>query len=290
VENVREWASQAAKAGVAKIDWWGTPRLNYPDVYGEMMRLSNLWKKLPALDLPKKSEIAVLFGDDARAGAGDEGLQAHYTLHALLGERLGVWFSFVSENHVRRGLHSLEGKKLIIAPELRYVSRAFAAEILRRVSEGAVLAVLDPDAFDYDIETGALDDLRLKIVGMGLPARREADRLLPSAAAGSRFHVQQPLPLRPLPIVEDRRNARVLELPAGAEVLFTYGDGTPAAYSRRVGRGEVIVFEPGGWETLLGSLVDELGIPRGLPVWKFAFPATGGEVKLSDPLVGLPPN
>ena len=30
LENVREWASQAAKSGVTMIDWWGNPRLHYP--------------------------------------------------------------------------------------------------------------------------------------------------------------------------------------------------------------------------------------------------------------------
>lgn len=300
VGNVREWASQAAKAGVAKLDWWGTPRLNYPDVYREMVRLSKLWKNLPALDLPKKSDIAVLFSDDARAGAGDEGLQAHYTLHALLGEHLGAWFSFVSENHVRKGLHSLAGKKLLIAPELGYISRPFAAEILRRVREGAVLVVLDPDAFNYDIERGSLEDLRREIIGMGMRPGREAGELLPTAIGSSRFRVEKPLPLRPLPIVEDRDNARTIEPPQGAEILFTYEDGKSAAYSRKVGKGEVIVFgampfwdselavQPGGWDTFLGALIDELGIARDLPIWRFAFPPAGGEVTFYDPLVGIP--
>lgn len=300
VENVREWASQAAKAGVSKLDWWGTPRLDRPELYREMMRLSRLWKTLPALDLPKKSDIAVLFSDDARAGAGDEGLQAHYTLHSILGEHLGAWFSFVSENHVRKGLHSLDGKKILIAPELGYISRPFAEDILRRVKEGAVLVVLNPDAFDYDIETGSLENLRNEILGTGMGARREAGEILPTAAGNARFHVENPLPLRPLPIVEETRNARSLEPPPGAEILFTYRDGQPAAYSRKVGKGEVILFgampfwdselavSPAGWDTLLTSLIDESGIPRNLPIWKFAFPATGGEPKLFDLLVQIP--
>jgi hypothetical protein len=300
VENVREWASQAAKAGVSKLDWWGTPRLNYPDVYREMVRISKLWKSLPALDIPARSDVAVLFSDDARAGAGDEGLQAHYTLHVLLGENLGAAFHFVSENHVRKGLHSLEGKKLILAPELGYLSKPFAAEILRRVKEGAVLVVLDPDAFLYDIESGPLDDVRREILGTGMPAKREAAELFPTAQAKARFKVGKPLPLRPLPIVGATQNARTLEPPPGAVVLFTYADGAPAAYSRQVGQGEVIAFgampfwdselalRPEGWETWLASLLDELRIPRGLPIWKFLFPATGGEVKIQAPLVRIP--
>jgi len=302
VENVREWASQAAKAGVSKIDWWGTPRLDRPELYREMVRLSKLWKSTPALDLPKKSDIALLFSDDARAGAGDEGLQAHYSLHSIIGERLGAWYDFVSENHVRRGLHSLEGKKILIAPELGYISRPFAEDILRRVKEGAVLVVMDPDAFDYDIETGSLEDIRKEILGMGTGTKREAGELLPTAAGSARFHVGKPLPLRPLPVVEETRNGRSLEPPPDAEVLFTYRDGAPAVYSRKLGKGEVILFgampfwdsefavEPAGWDTLLGALIEERGIARNLPIWKFQFPASGGEPTLLDLLVSIPRN
>ncbi|OGD21916.1 MAG: hypothetical protein A2W03_11070 [Candidatus Aminicenantes bacterium RBG_16_63_16] len=302
VENVREWALQAAKAGVSKLDWWGTPRLDRPELYSEMVRLSKLWKSTPALDLPKKSDIALLFSDDARAGAGDEGLQAHYSLHSIIGERLGAWYDFVSENHVRRGLHSLEGKKILIAPELGYISRPFAEDILRRVKDGGMLVVMDPDAFAYDIETGSLEDIRQEILGMRMAGKRAASELRPTAAGSARFHVEKPLPLRSIPIVGDTMNARTLEPPSGADILLSYEDGTPAAYSRKLGQGEVILFgampfwdselavEPAGWDTLLGALIDECGIARNLPIWKFQFPASGGEPTLLDLLVSFPRN
>ena len=302
VENVREWASQAAKAGVTMLDWWGTPRLDHPEVYKEMVRLSKLWKELPALAIPSRSDVAVVYSDDSRAAAGDEAMHAHYTLHVLLGERLGAWFDFVSENHARKGLHSLDGKKLIIAPQLAYVSRPFVEELHRRVVEGATLVVLDPDAFTHDIETGPLEEWRMKLLGMSAGEKREAAELVPAAAGRSRFQCGESLPLRPLPIVAEKRNARSLRPPSGAEILFTYRDGSPAAYSWKAGNGEVIVcgampffdseaaLRPSGWEKVLGSLLDELGIARGLPIWKFLFPPTGGEIQFFDPLVAIPPD
>ena len=42
--------------------------------------------------------------------------------------------------------------------------------------------------------------------------------------------------------------------------------------------------------TLLAALIDGAGIARDLPVWKFEFPAAGGEVKLFDLLVPIPRN
>ncbi len=284
-ENAREWVSQAAKAGVSMIDWFGTPRLDEPGLYREILRLARLWKTLPALDVPAKTDVAVLFSDDSRAAAGDEGLHPHYTLHALLGERLGTGFTFVSENHVRRGLQTLDGKKLIFAPELAYVSRAFAGEIERRVREGATLVLLDPDAFTRDIETGPLAAAREAVVGSPAWTWRAAGRILPTEAARGRWHCDSPLPLRPLRIVLEPRNARAARPPEGATVLFTYEDGGPAAYSRPLGKGEVIVFgaqpfqdselavAPAGWDGLLAALLDERLIPRDLPIWRFLVPA-----------------
>jgi hypothetical protein len=299
-ENVREWASQAAKAGVTMIDWWGSPKLQYPEVWREILRISKLWKTLPALDIPEKSDVAVLFSDDSRAAAGDEALTAHYTLHAILGERLGAWFTFVSENHVRKGLHTLEGKKLIIAPQMAYVSKEFAGELTRRVEEGTTLVVLDPDALTWDIESGSLAPERQKLLGLGECAKRSAAELRPTASSSARFPGVKSLALRPMRNAGNVNNARTLTLPAGAKTLFTYPDGAPAAFSRILGKGEVIVFgampfqdcelavSASGWEPFFAALLDRHGIKRDLPIWRFLFPATGGEPIVFEPLVKIP--
>ncbi len=299
-ENVREWASQAAKAGVSIIDWWGTPRLQYPEVYREMMRISKIWKTLPALDIPAHADIAVLFSDDSRAAAGDEALTAHYYLHAIVGEKVGAWFTFVSENHVRRNLQSLDGYRLFIAPQLAYSSKEFAGDLIRRVEEGATLVALDPDTFTWDIESGSLAAERSRLLGLGECAKRPAAELRPSKAGAARFKGVGNLVLRPMRNVGNVNNARILKVPDGATMLYTYPDGAPAAYSKKLGKGEVIVFgampfhdcelaiKSSGWEKLFAALADERGIKRDLPVWRFLFPATGGDPKIFEPLVKLP--
>jgi len=142
--------------------------------------------------------------------------------------------------------------------------------------------------------------MRLKLLGAPVWPKRKAQRLLPTGIARQRWHVDAPLPLRPLSIAAEPANARALVPPAAARVLFTYEDGNPAAYARKLGKGEIIVFgvmpfqdselavSPGGWETFFSGLIDERKIPRDLPIWRFMFPEKGGEMSLLPPLVTLP--
>ena len=240
--------------------------------------------------------MAVLFSDDSRAALNDAILPGFYTLHALLGEQLGAWFTFVGENHVRKGLQSLDSARLIFAPELGYVSRDFAEKLAERVEKGSVLVVFDPDAFAWDIETGSLARSRLRILGAPLGSPRTASRLIPTAAGLARFGNIGPLPLQHS---ENGVLARTLQVPAGARILFRFEDGAPAVYSRKTGKGEVLVFAampfgnselalaPKGWDTLLASLLDKRGIHRGLPLWRFEFPESGGEVRTFKPTVEM---
>ncbi len=296
-EDLREWAGQAAKCGATHLEWFtqGNTRFAWPELNAEMLRIGRLWKTLPAMDVPD-SEIAVIFSDDSRAGVNDALLPGFYTLHALLGERLGAWFTFTGENHVRRGLQSLDSARLIFAPELRYVSRDFAEKLAARVERGAVLVVLDPDAFSWDIETGSLAAYRMRILGAPEGTPRSASRLIPTAEGRARFGNIGPLPLHP----SGRRvDARTLRVPPGSRILFRFEDGAPAVYRRALGKGEVLVFAampfgnsdaalaPAGWDNTLASLVDGLKIRRGLPVWRFAFPESGGAVRTFKPVVNM---
>jgi len=295
-ENLREWVSQAAKAGVTHLEWYtqGCPRFAWPEVHAAILRLSRLWKDLPALAVPDTARIAVIFSDDSRAAANDSGMDAHYVLHTILGEKLGAWFDFVGENHVRRGLQTLDNASLVIAPQVSYVSGEFAHALTERVEAGATLMLLDPDALLYNIETGSLASLRMRLTG-ALPEKpREAATLKPSQYCRERFGITDDLPIYP-----GKRGiiARSLNIPDNARVLLEYEDGTPAAYSRTAGRGEVIVFgvmpfgnsDPAvgdsGWDWLFASVIDEIGIERSLPIWRFLMPATGGEIETFDPVI-----
>jgi hypothetical protein len=275
---------------VTHLEWFGDPRSEDPPLYQAMLRVTRQWKDLPALDIPKRADVAVIFSDDSRAATNDDHLNAHYLLHCLLGEKLGIWYTFVGENSVRKGHQSLAGYKLIFAPSLSYVSRPFAEGLTAAVRAGATLVVFDPDALTYDIETGPLASQRKELLGTALGSKRECSHFLAAPEGKRRF------PETRLMLIEPGKSgeiARTLEIPNDARVLFNYEDGTPGVYARRLGKGEVIVFgamplaDTGpaytigtsgllgatGWDTFLATLAKEKNIKTDLPIWRFELPA-----------------
>jgi hypothetical protein len=298
-DDMREWASQAAKTGADNLEWYSlyNTRFAWPQIYAESLRLARLWKDLPAIDIPKSNDLAVVFSDDSRAGANDAILHPYYMLHVLLGEKLGAWYTFIGENHVRKGLQSLENAKIIIAPELGYISRSFCNLLIKRVEDGATLIVLDPDAIQYDIETGSLDSERIELLGIPLGMKRDAEKIIPTEEGKKRFAGTGALPLSP---GKEGTIACSISFPKEAVTLFTFEDGEPAVFSRRQGKGEVIYFaampfgdsemavEPSGWDDLFATILKERNITMNQPIWNFSFPAAGGEVNTFKPLVPYP--
>lgn len=286
LRDIREWTSQAAKAGVTHLDWFGTQRYDNPEFYREVLRLSRLWKEMPALDIPKTADIDVIFSDDSRNAVNDDMMHSFYMTHVLLGEHIGAWFRFTGENHVRKGLQSLDDAKLLIAPQLGYCSKTFAETLIARVKKGAMLVIMDPDALTWDIETGSLASFRRELMGCPMGKPRDASHLVPTQEGARRFKGIDRLILQP---AKQGMIARTLAIPKDARVLFTYEDGAPAVFSRRLESGEVIVFgtmpfgnselalNPRGWKTFFTALCVELSIPRNLPIWDFLIPSQGGE-------------
>jgi hypothetical protein len=165
--------------------------------------------------------------------------------------------------------------------------------LIAAVEKGATLVVFDPDALAFDIETGSLAAHRMRLIGAPLGPRREASHFVATQEGLKRF------PGTDLMLIEPGKSgeiARTLAVPKGARILFNYEDGTPAVYSHRVGRGEVIVFsalpiadsgpaftigtsglltQKTGWDTFLMALCKEQNVKTALPIWQFLFPESG---------------
>jgi len=133
----------------------------------------------------------------------------------------------------------------------------------------------------------------LSFAGTLIGEKRGGAFIVPTPGGFHRFGGNEKLPVSPS---KNGVDARTTPVPNDATIFFTFADGSPAVYSRKIGSGEVIVFnvQPFGnsdfaiaqtkWEQFFAALIDEAGIERNLPIWRFRLPDTGGEVDIAEPL------
>jgi len=239
-----------------------------------MVRLGKPLEESAGFELPQKRRSPVLFSDDARAPVpAMKDSKPHYTLHALLGENLGAGLTHQRE---QRAARPPVARREEADPRPELVScPAFCFRDLRRL-RGAVLVVLDPDAFDYDIR----DRLARERQAGESSAWAWALSVKPSRSCRRREGGLVSASTSPAPSApahgggdEERADAHA---PPRAEVLFAYGMA-PRRLFEKMRRGEVIFFgaqpfwdselalkRPAG-KKVLGALVDGLGIARDLP-------------------------
>ncbi|MBQ9369389.1 MAG: hypothetical protein IJT83_16530 [Victivallales bacterium] len=267
-DNMREWASQALKNGADYISWYADGnRGNAPGCYEEMIRLSRIIRNMKPLELPEKSSVAVLYCDLSHWGGFDATQNAEYSLYAVLGEQLKGNFRYVSDIELDDGRAKASDYRLLIAPHLKYTTPATQQKLLEFVQNGGTLLVLDPEAFAFSDDGTSPEQMRKALFNAPLPTEKLA---FDKVAMGKWS----------LKVEEAYRTA----LPADATLLASYPDGSPAAYSRSIGKGRLMAFaaqpfvtaklavEPGDWLHFLGELLEKHGETLGRPHWDFLLP------------------
>jgi len=301
-QDIREWASQALKNGAEWVGWYdeGPAKVTLPDSYKEMLRVNNVTHKMNKLALPQTTNTAIFFSNVSRWGTNDGATHSLYTLYALLGEKIGSWFRFVSDTQLKLGTENLSRYKLIYLPQLKYCEPETAGKLLAFAKNGGTLVVFDPEAFTWNIDGTRLDALRGEILGGELSSRKDAVSLVTNSPKyfGTTSAI---LPLTPLAHItgEGKVLAYDIKVPQGAQVLATYPDGKPAAYVRTVGKGKVLFFaaQPFGnsdlatkdseWNKFFTQSAKTTGEKTGLGIWDFELPEKGGEIEVH---YALPPS
>lgn len=296
--DLREWASQSLKSGAVELGWWAPDcRWENPDGWKEMLRLSNLVHHMKRLNVPDETKTMVLFSNHSRWAAGNQNDaeydpgHAYYTLYSILGEDLGTWFRFASETTLSKGLDRLERYRLVYVPQLKFSDTETGGRLCAFVKQGGTLVVLDPEAFQWNIN-GTPHEARDILVGGMIGTQRPASSITIGAGgyAGLAAGVELPLSMIRHRAGEGDVMAYDITPPPGAKVIAHYRDGKPAAYLRSVGKGKVIYFgaqpfgdssqalEPGPWAAFFRTLAGEIGEPTKLPIWDFLLPETGGDI------------
>ncbi len=267
VENVREWASQAIKNGADILRWYTDGNHETaPGCYEEMLRVSRIVRKMKPLALPEKTPVAILYSYIAHWGKFDIEQNAEYTLYVMMGEQLKGNFKFVSDFEIADDRAKAADYKVMIAPNLKYLTRTVAAKLVKYVENGGRLVVMDPEAFAFANDGKVLAAERTRLIGAEIGKVRSDKNII--------FNGKETM-------IE---GAFAVKAPAGAKVIATYADKTPAAFERKVGKGSVVYFaavpfrsarqinNPGEWGKFLAKEMTAAGERLDHKFWDFMIP------------------
>ena len=266
-ENVREWASQAIKSGADIVRWYtDANHETAPGCYEEMIRVSRIIRKMKPLALPEKTPVAILYSYIAHWGKFDIEQNAEYTLYVMMGEQLKGNFKFVSDFEIGDGRAKADDYKVMIAPNLKYLTREVAAKLVKYVENGGRLIVMDPEAFAFANDGKPLVAERSKLIGAGIGNARSDKNII--------FNGKET-------VIE---GAFAVKAPADAKVIARYADKSPAAFERKVGKGSVLYFaavpfrsarqinNPGEWGKFLAGEMTAAGERLDHKFWDFMIP------------------
>ena len=266
-ENLREWASQAIKNGADILRWYtDANQETAPGCYEEMIRVSRIVRKMKPLALPEKSPVGILYSYIAHWGKFDIEQNAEYTLYVMMGEQLKGNFKFVSDFEIADDRAKTADYKLLIAPNLKYLTRTVAAKLVKFVENGGRLIVMDPEAFAFANDGKPLAAERSKLIGAEIGKSRSDKSMIFNGKST---------------VIE---GAFSVKAPADARIIARYADKTPAAFERKVGKGSVVYFavepfrsakqinKPGEWANFLAKEMKAAGETLDHKFWDFMIP------------------
>ena len=184
----------------------------------------------------------------------------------IMGEKLKGNFKFISDYEVADGRTNAADYKLLIAPNLKYLTRTVADKLVKYVENGGRLIILDAEAFAFANDGTVLAAERKKLIGAEIGKRRGDKSVIFN---GKECAVEA---------------AYSVKAPADAEIIARYADNTPAAFERKVGKGSVVYFasEPfrsarqinnsGEWGRFLAREMQNAGEKLDHKFWDFMIP------------------
>lgn len=291
VADLETWSSQALRAGATHISFFAmdNPRFTKRKFYDGMLGVAKRMRGLNLPEMPVDPSTVVVYslmsegqgqpnrkGDARYRTSGD----ALYTTHSLLGELNGAPFVFDTDERLAAQRDRLARAKVVWLPRGDTLSRPFAEAIRDWVNAGGFLVVTDPTAFARTPANEDLSDIGAALKGGRLGAEAGSVLLMRKGALGT----NTPPDLYTVP-VDDKRAWSFTDVPAGATVVATHLDQSPAAVLRTVGKGRVLSFaadpmtpgslvEPMDLVPLIGMIQRMAGGQTGHASWTWRIPGT----------------
>lgn len=293
-EDLREWVSQSMRAGASHISYYqmDNPRFSDPERWKMMLHLSKVITTMNAIDRPTEADTAILYSSVShRAEGPSTKANEIYTAHSILGERVGSWFDFVSDDAIPWGRRKLAEYKAVYVPLGTYEYGRLMPVFEEYVRGGGTLIAGDPGIFSRDPSGEDTSSARERIFGVRTvrPVARSSMRVTDTCGIPG-LSVGQTLPIYRA-IGRDGwtdDNGWLIETTRrDVKVLAKFTDGTPAITIAKYGKGRAIYFAAnpfvpecllggGEWDAFFHALQEHIGAKTDHPIWRFKLPAPGG--------------
>ena len=303
-EEANELISQVFRAGGTGckhwlIDWFG---ITGWDQFGSRSRFEEIMNCLKhagamrALRFPEP-DAAILFSNDSEYTRrwGDRypnpGSEAAFT---FLGPRARGWFQFVSDCQIEDRKIDLAKYRAVYVPWAPYASDGVANALAAYARRGGLLVVGDTDTLRSRLD-GTRRPWRREVLGVECGEPGDAPAGAWQAASEALEGLGADAKLAPL-----RTRYTPIKPGEDAKPLLTFGDGSPAAMVRRLGKGRVVAFAQSpftfpptrdpGWQRFFAALHRSAGGKVGHDIWRFRFPLSqrAHELAYGDPFPGCP--
>lgn len=301
-EDIREWASQALRNGATYITFFdgegkGDQSSPYtrPDRYKMMLNIARQMKNMNKIKIPNDPDTAIFFSSDSHSSQGQNSTADEvYTAYALLGEKIGSWFDFISDRQIERGIKSLDKYKVLYIPYGEYQRSSIIDRIEEYVKKGGVVIAGDPLIFSRDINGEDISRYREQIFGVSLKEQSEEKEIKITDTSGySGIKKDMVLPVFKRQIFEIKQEQLKLEkvdnayniivTDKKARIMAAYPDGEPAIVERNYGKGRVIYFAANpftpesilgksAWSEFFSSIQKSVGAKINRDIWRFELP------------------
>lgn len=290
--KVQEEVSQLFRNGGSNLLWYdhtfpAVPgnfvKYQQPDVWDMEKRMSWMAAGLPKIKLPQSSDTAILYSQHsyaAKPGISREywkkecalGIEL-YSAYALIGQKVGNWFTFICDRQLERKEKDLNKFKAIYLPLSTYETETVAQQIRDYVKQGGVVVAGDPEVFSSGINGENLSKYREEIFGISLVKKGSQNK----AEWNKQVLVFPPNQYSEIVAW----NVEVIN--PNAEILAKFTDGTPALVKNKFGNGTAYYFAANPfcpevlgdatWIALFKQIQIEATCKIDEPIWNFLIPS-----------------
>ena len=267
--QIVSFLSEIARVGGTGLQLWlydhhGSKRktnFTFYDYYGApgrwqaIMHCLDRFREMPRLRFPTP-DTAIFFSNDA-CWSRDRAVyfHPHYEgAFTFLGPFAGAWFEFVSDEHIRGKMKSLEKFDHLFIPYATFQDRAVSEHVTAVVESGTDVVCGDPQVFRYHLDGSETPQFMQRMFGVRLDGLRpfpaqvvlHANAVWPTVKEGQVLPVFGPTTRQEqevygnaedaLQLPPDTPRAFRISVDAGATVLGAYPDGSPAIVLKKHGR------------------------------------------------------